>query len=114
MGESTGAGGVKILTPSDAERQNGAGKAGETRNRPWGWISVKRLLIIGLGFLILILGIVMIFLPGPGILFILLGLGILARELKWARNILIKVRNRIRRKKENQQATSPPPSNPTV
>ncbi len=61
--------------------------------------SVKRALLIGAGFVTLVLGILMLFLPGPGLLFILVGLGILARELPWARYILIKLKKKIRRKK---------------
>ena len=48
----------------------------------------KRVLKIVFGFTLLVLGAVMIFLPGPGWLTILLGLGVLAAEFVWARRLL--------------------------
>ncbi len=50
--------------------------------------SAKRILRIALGFVLLGLGIVLIFTPGPGWLTILLGLGVLAAEFGWARRLL--------------------------
>jgi Putative transmembrane protein (PGPGW) len=48
----------------------------------------KRFLTILFGFTLLVLGIAMLALPGPGMLTILLGLGILAAEYVWARRLL--------------------------
>lgn len=48
----------------------------------------KRWLKIVFGFTLLMLGVVMIVLPGPGLITILLGLGILAAEFVWARRLL--------------------------
>jgi uncharacterized protein (TIGR02611 family) len=48
----------------------------------------KRWLKIVFGFTLLALGAVMIFSPGPGLLTILFGLGILAAEFVWARRLL--------------------------
>jgi uncharacterized protein (TIGR02611 family) len=48
----------------------------------------KRFLKILFGFTLLVLGVVMFFTPGPGWLTILLGLGILAAEFVWARQLL--------------------------
>jgi tellurite resistance protein TerC len=70
-------------------------------------VHLRRLFLIGAGYLVLLLGIIMIFLPGPGILFILIGLGILARELGWARSLLDRVKERIRRKGETDRHGSP-------
>lgn len=39
------------------------------------------------GFVLLILGLVMMVTPGPGILFIFFGLSILALEIKWAQEV---------------------------
>ncbi|MEY3971853.1 MAG: hypothetical protein RLY84_246 [Actinomycetota bacterium] len=39
------------------------------------------------GFILVILGLIMIVTPGPGLLFIFLGLSVLALELEWAREI---------------------------
>lgn len=43
--------------------------------------------IVG-GFTLLLLGIAMIFSPGPGLLIMLVGLGILAAEFVWAKRLL--------------------------
>jgi uncharacterized protein (TIGR02611 family) len=48
----------------------------------------KRLLKILFGFSLLALGIVMLVTPGPGWLVIVLGLGVLAAEFVWARQLL--------------------------
>lgn len=45
----------------------------------------KRIAIVVLGGTVLLLGIAMLILPGPGIVTILLGLGILGAEFAWAR-----------------------------
>jgi uncharacterized protein (TIGR02611 family) len=59
---------------------------------------ITKLMAITLaGFILLILGIIMLVAPGPGILFILLGLLILSLEYRWA----LKVRERIRKKAMN-------------
>ncbi|MFA4911534.1 MAG: PGPGW domain-containing protein [Desulfobacteria bacterium] len=60
----------------------------------------KRLIIIVVGFTVLLMGIAMIVLPGPAVLVIPLGLGILASELVWARRILNKIKSKFQ-KQEN-------------
>lgn len=40
-----------------------------------------------IGFTLLILGLIMIVTPGPGLLFIFFGTSILALEIKWAREL---------------------------
>jgi uncharacterized protein (TIGR02611 family) len=49
---------------------------------------------IVLGFIVLIGGLVMMVLPGPGLLGIIFGLGLLARELVWAERLLEYVKKR--------------------
>lgn len=56
------------------------------------WLSVlphpvRWLLTLVIGFALLVLGLVMMVTPGPGLLFIFLGLSILALEIKWAREL---------------------------
>ncbi len=53
----------------------------------------RRAFVIVTGFFILATGIAMIALPGPAILVIPLGLGILSGEYAWARRMLIKLRS---------------------
>src|SRR5205807_7741976 len=49
---------------------------------------VRRIFLIVAGFTLLLLGMVMIFTPGPGTPVILLGLGLLAVEFGWARRLM--------------------------
>jgi tellurite resistance protein TerC len=52
----------------------------------------KRLVIFGLGFSVLLVGIAMIVLPGPAFIVIPAGLAILATEFVWARHLLKKIK----------------------
>jgi len=52
----------------------------------------RRLVIAVIGGTILLLGIIMLVTPGPGIVTILAGLAVLATEFIWARHILHKAR----------------------
>lgn len=60
----------------------------------------KRLVVTVIGFTILAAGVVMIVLPGPAIVVIPIGLAVLATEFIWARELLVKVKERIRRMRE--------------
>jgi tellurite resistance protein TerC len=51
-------------------------------------VGMRRVFVIGAGFGVLAVGLVMVVLPGPAVIVIPAGLGILARELGWARNLL--------------------------
>jgi uncharacterized protein (TIGR02611 family) len=44
------------------------------------------------GTLLLVAGVIMIVTPGPAVVFIPLGLGVLAAEFRWARSLLGKLR----------------------
>ena len=52
----------------------------------------RRLIIAVIGFTILLIGIVLLVLPGPAIIVIPIGLTILATEFVWARNLMKKVK----------------------
>jgi uncharacterized protein (TIGR02611 family) len=49
------------------------------------------------GFVVLLLGIVMLFTPGPGWAVIVIGLGMLALEFAWAERLLERVIDRVER-----------------
>ena len=49
--------------------------------------SIMRVLRIVSGFFLLVLGVAMLALPGPGWLTIAIALGLLAREFEWARRL---------------------------
>jgi uncharacterized protein (TIGR02611 family) len=47
------------------------------------------------GFMVLLLGVVMLFTPGPGWALIIFGLGLLALEFTWAERLLERVLNKV-------------------
>lgn len=56
---------------------------------------VRKFIILLLGISVLLVGVLMILLPGPAFLVIPAGLAILASEFIWARNALQKVKEKI-------------------
>jgi len=64
---------------------------------------VKKLVVAVVGFTMLIAGIAMIVLPGPAFIFIPAGLAILATEFLWAKKLLQKVKEKLRRDKESKE-----------
>jgi uncharacterized protein (TIGR02611 family) len=48
---------------------------------------VRWVLTVFLGVILLVLGLIMMVTPGPGLLFIFFGLSILAFEIEWAREL---------------------------
>jgi tellurite resistance protein TerC len=64
---------------------------------------IKRFFVLVTGFTILLVGIAMIVLPGPAVLVIPLGLGILATELVWARKMLEKIKSKIHKKESGKE-----------
>ena len=63
----------------------------------WTLKKAKRLIITIIGFTVVAMGIVMIVLPGPAIIVIPIGLGVLATEYVWARRVLKQARLHIAR-----------------
>jgi uncharacterized protein (TIGR02611 family) len=63
---------------------------------------LKRIFIAVAGSTVLLIGIVMIFLPGPSILVIPAGLGILATEFVWAKVLLNKMKEKLFKKKKQK------------
>lgn len=61
---------------------------------------VKRLITAVIGFTVLLIGVAMIVLPGPAIVVIPIGLGILATEFIWAKKILRRVKSNASNMKE--------------
>lgn len=53
---------------------------------------VRRVFLIVAGFTLLLLGIIMLFTPGPGTPVILIGLGLLAAEFVWARRLIERIK----------------------
>lgn len=58
---------------------------------------LRRMLILLIGSTVLMAGVLMLVLPGPGILVIIVGLALLATEFAWAEALLIQARQRASR-----------------
>lgn len=69
-----------------------------------GWIPnlkfLKRVVVAIVGFTVLLLGVVMIVLPGPAFIIIPLGLAILATEFVWAQRLLTKAKAYFEKQKQ--------------
>lgn len=53
---------------------------------------VRRVFLVIAGFTLLLAGVVMLVTPGPGLLVILLGLGLLAAEFVWAKRLMDRIK----------------------
>jgi uncharacterized protein (TIGR02611 family) len=62
----------------------------------------KRLVVAVAGLTVLAAGIAMIFLPGPAVVVIPVGLAILATEFVWAKKLLHRVRESIERYRKDK------------
>mgnify|MGYP001431454072 CR=1 FL=1 len=67
----------------------------------WTLMQARRLIVAIVGMTLVGIGIAMIALPGPAIIVIPVGLGVLATEFVWARKLLHNIRDRIPRPKKN-------------
>lgn len=61
----------------------------------WTLKHAKRLVVITIGGTVLLFGIALLVLPGPAIVVIPIGLGILSTEFIWARNLLHRIKERL-------------------
>jgi len=65
---------------------------------------LRRILVLLIGSTVLMAGVLMLVLPGPGILVIIIALAILATEFVWAEALLIQARERAARLAEKLRA----------
>jgi uncharacterized protein (TIGR02611 family) len=65
-------------------------------------VRAKRFVIGLIGFTVLLVGVVLIVLPGPAILVIPAGLAILATEFAWAKRWLRRAKEMVRRKQTKE------------
>ena len=76
----------------------------------------KRFLTILFGFTLLVLGVAMLVLPGPGLVTIFLALGLLAAEYVWARRLLDRLKQQGGRLRDSifqrDKSPAPPPRAP--
>ncbi len=59
--------------------------------------AARRVVVLIIGSMVLMVGVAMIFLPGPAVVVIPVGLAILATEFKWAQNLLDKTRTSVKK-----------------
>lgn len=101
-GEQSAAERFALLKEAAIQAEYATGKEEVTEEQAKRHILI-RIATIVVGFVILIAGIVMMILPGPGIVGILAGLGLLARELPWAERLVEYVKKRAKIDELKQQ-----------
>ena len=62
---------------------------------------IRRLAVLVCGLTVVLIGLIMFVTPGPGLVVLPVGLGILAIEFVWARRLLAQVRERAVRLRQN-------------
>ena len=67
---------------------------------------IRRIIIGIVGGTVLLIGFALIFLPGPAIVVIPVGLAILATEFAWARRYLQKARDLVKRKGKSKERSA--------
>ncbi|HYE30206.1 MAG TPA: PGPGW domain-containing protein [Methylomirabilota bacterium] len=67
-----------------------------------------------LGSIVILIGVVMLPLPGPGLLIIAGGIAILARHFEWAKRLQDKVKGFIKRRSEKKSKTAEAQPEPPV
>jgi len=67
----------------------------------WTLRKARQLVVAVVGCTVVLIGIIMIFTPGPAVVVIPLGLGILATEFVWARTLLRQVKLYIEKRVNN-------------
>ncbi len=68
---------------------------------------VRRVFRVVAGFTLLFVGVVMLVTPGPGWLAIFFGLGLLAAEFVWARQLMERIKRKSERLKETVLGKTP-------
>lgn len=63
-------------------------------------LHAKKLVVGVIGSTILLIGLVLLILPGPGFIVIIIGLGILATEFVWAKRLLERAKNHYEKTKQ--------------
>lgn len=78
---------VELLKEAALQAEYATGRHEETEEEARRHIAIRVATIV-VGFIVLLGGLAMMILPGPGIVGIIAGLGILSRELTWAERML--------------------------
>lgn len=68
------------------------------------WRGARRVVVAVVGSTVLALGVAMLVLPGPAVVVIPIGLGILATEFVWARRYVRRMRDQVKRLRPGSDA----------
>ncbi len=68
------------------------------------WVHIRRVIVFVIGATVVLLGVVMIFTPGPAVVFIPAGFAILGIEFAWARRLLRRMKEKIQIKAEQRES----------
>ena len=69
----------------------------QRRPRPRWWVFVRKFFVVLLGIPVLLLGLVMLVTPGPGIPVLIAGLAILSIEFEWAQRHVDRLKDTTRK-----------------
>lgn len=72
----------------------------------WTLRKARQLVVAVVGSTLVLIGVIMIFTPGPAVVVIPLGLGILATEFVWAKSLLHQVKTYLNNKIKNGTRTT--------
>lgn len=70
--------------------------------------TMRQLFVLVIGLTVVLLGVAMILMPGPGALTIILGLAILGIEFAWARRWMAKIKSYLPKRKNGAPRTAAP------
>lgn len=84
--------------------------SGTGYGRRQAWTLVRRVAVAVVGGIITLAGVVLLFIPGPGLLVLLLGLAILATEFNWACRLRQRVNHEARSMTQRLKAKGGPRS----
>ncbi len=71
---------------------------------------LRRVLVLVVGGTLLVVGVILIFVPGPAVVVIPAALAILATEFLWASRLLARAKSLLRSAKDADAGTGAPPS----
>jgi uncharacterized protein (TIGR02611 family) len=63
--------------------------------------TIRKIVITIIGFSVIAIGCALIFLPGPALIVIPIGIAILSLEFLWAKKLLTKVKEKLCKKQDN-------------
>jgi hypothetical protein len=76
--------------------------------------TMRQLFVLVIGMTVVLIGVAMILLPGPGLLTIVVGLAILGIEFAWARRWMAKLRSYLPKRKPAAATLEKTPEQPPV